>query len=223
VYGRVYGGDTLTFEASGGLIHSALVIQDRETGSYWPIMVGEAIAGKKLGTKLSHLPFGEKMRWKDWLGKHPDTLVLSVNGREDAPDTYRGYYISSQGYRGAFAKDGRLRTKDPIFAFVLHGIAYAVPHKAVKDGETFDLGELKIFLYRPKKSKLNESTAAYFTKSGKFEMEKGIWRESHSGCTFNTETRRFEGKNATCPERLAGFDTFWYTWSLVHPNIKVLK
>ncbi len=83
MYSRRYDGQLLTFEASGGLINSSLVMQDRETNSYWAIMKGEAIAGLKKGTELAELPLGKKMKWKRWKRKHPDTLVLSVNGTED--------------------------------------------------------------------------------------------------------------------------------------------
>jgi hypothetical protein len=223
VYGRQYDNQVLTFEASGGLIHNALVMQDRETNSYWAIMAGGAIAGKKYGTKLNQLPFGEKMRWKDWLKKHPDTLVLSVNGKEDAPDTYRGYFVSPQGYRGAFAKDNRLRTKEPVFAFVLNGAKYAVPAKILKNGKTFDLGEAKIFLYRPKKAKMYTSTVAFYANGSGFKLVNKTWIDVDSNCIFNTETLDFEGNSSQCPQRLTGFDTFWYTWSLTNPDTEVLE
>lgn len=223
MYGREYGDQVLTFEASGGLIHSALVMQDRETKSYWALMAGEAIAGEKLGTRFKHLPYGEKIKWQDWLKKHPDTLVLSVNGRQDAPDAYSGYYILPQGYRGAFAKDNRLRTKAPVFAFALNEKKYAVRNKDLRKGRVFTIGKTKLFLYRSKKSNMRESTTAYFTTGEGFKLENKIWIDLASNCVFNPDARRFEGDKANCPKRLVGFDTFWYTWSLTNPDTEILK
>ncbi|RMD94031.1 MAG: DUF3179 domain-containing protein, partial [Calditrichaeota bacterium] len=120
MYGREYQGKTLSFEPSGGLMNSSLVMQDRETDSYWSIMTGDAIGGKMKGEKLKELPVGVKMKWKDWIKKHPNTLVLSVQGREDVPrNVYRDYFRSGRGFRGIKAKDKRLKTKEPIFAFQL--------------------------------------------------------------------------------------------------------
>jgi hypothetical protein len=73
VYGRQYEGKTLQFEASGGLLHGAMVIRDKETDSHWSIITGDAIAGDLKGTPLEEWPLGEKARWKDWAARHPDT------------------------------------------------------------------------------------------------------------------------------------------------------
>ena len=136
----------INFEASGGLIHSSLVMQDFETDSYWAIMKGEAIAGEFKGTKLRELP-GVKMRWKDWVAKHPNTQALSVNGLEEGTNAYRGYFASKGGFRGEAAKDERLRTKDPIFSFQYEGQSYAVPYSAIEGGKVYELGEIRLFFY----------------------------------------------------------------------------
>ncbi len=122
-------------------MHSSLVMQDMETDTYWAIMSGEAIAGEMKGTMLRELPIGEKMRWRDWAEKYPDTKVLSVEGREDVSrNPYDSYFRSRDGFRGQSAKDGRLKTKTPIFAFHYQGRSYAVPYKAFEGGKAFDLG-----------------------------------------------------------------------------------
>jgi hypothetical protein len=55
-------------------LHSALVMQDKETDSYWSIMTGDSLA---------ELPLGVKSQWKDWVASHPDTVVLSVEGADE--------------------------------------------------------------------------------------------------------------------------------------------
>ena len=223
VYSRQYNYQTYTFEASGGLINSSLILQDWETDSYWSIMEGEAISGRSTGTKLKELPYGERMRWKDWVKKHPDTLVLSVKGKEDTKNAYAAYYTSGEGFRGAYAKDDRLRTKEPIFAFQIGDKKYAAPHKKFKKGRVFDLGEVKVFLYRPKKSKIYESTAAFISTGDGFKKEQDAWIDVTSGCRFDPESGEFQGESDSCPKMLEGLDTFWYNWSLTHPDTEVLK
>ena len=52
MYSREYQGRALNFEASGGLLNASLVMQDKETDTYWSIIEGKAIAGEKeLGVK----------------------------------------------------------------------------------------------------------------------------------------------------------------------------
>lgn len=223
MYDREYEGKKLNFEASGGLLHSSLVMQDQQTDSYWAIMAGQAIAGRLKDTELKELPGAQKIQWKDWLKKHPDTLVLSVDGREDIPvNVYEDYFRSGRGFRGAVAADERLETRTPIFAFRLADRNYAVPHKRIEGGATFDLGDRQIFLYRPKNAGLFASTLAFKTNGRGFTHANGKWTAMDSGCMFDPAEGTFEGKN-DCPKSLPGFDTFWYNWSLSNPATRILE
>ncbi len=208
-------------------MNSALVMQDKETDTYWSIMTGEAIGGKLKGTKLKELPVFEKVQWKDWVKRHPDTLVLSVNGVEDRNwNPYMDYFRSREGFRGVRAKDKRLATKEPIFSFIYGDEKYAIPYRAFEGGNVFDIGDFKIFLYRPRNAEIFYSTLAFKSKAG-FEKRDGEWYEINSNCKFNPETGYFESTDAdgqNCPTRFeSGFDTFWYNWSLTHPDTKVIK
>jgi len=124
VYGRQYDGKDLRFEASGGLMHAALVMRDKETDSYWSIMTGDAIAGDLRGTRLEEWSLGEKAQWKDWVARHPNTLVLSVNGEEHVENNpYDNYFSSDSGFRDIAARDDRLETKAPVFTFQLKPVS----------------------------------------------------------------------------------------------------
>ncbi len=205
-------------------MHSSLVMQDRETDSYWAIMTDEAIAGQFKGTKLVELPVSKKVKWKDWVKEHPNTLVLSVDGREDGFNPYASYFTSPRGFRGTSAKDKRLRTKEPIFAFRLRGKSYAVAQKDIEGGKAFDLGDIKLFLYRPKGAEMFYSTAAFIGSGSGFKKVDGKWTEVDSGCTFDPEKEVFSSDSGNCVQRLdGGFDTFWYNWSLSNPNTQLLK
>ena len=167
MHGRAYGRRELSFDASGGLMNRSLVMQDREADSYWSIMTGESVGGALAGTPLDELPIGEKASWNDWLARHPDTLVLSVEGFEDVPfNPYDRYFSDDDGFRGQRAVDDRLDTKDPVYGFEMDGAYYAIPFRLAEGGRTFDRGSV---------------------------------------------------------DRLAGFDTFWYTWSLTDPETSILR
>jgi hypothetical protein len=222
VYDRQYEGNIYNFEPSGGLLNATLVMQDFETDSYWSIMTNEAIEGQKKGTKLKELPVSSKIQWGEWVEKHPNTLVLSVEGKEDASAGYINYFNSSDGFRGIEATDQRLRNKEPVFTFEYGNKKYAVANWTIEGGKVFDLGNLRIFLYRPKNSDIFYSTIAYQTKSFGFSKVENGWMEIDSECVFDIETESFSKNMAGCPKRFSGFDTFWYTWSLNNPETELL-
>jgi Protein of unknown function (DUF3179) len=223
VYGRQYAGRELRFEASGGLLHSALVMRDKETGSYWPIMTGAAGAGRLKGTPLQELPVGVKMAWRDWVRLHPDTLVLSVDGVEHVENNpYDQYLASDSGFRETSAKDKRLPTKEPVYSFQLGAAKYAVPFRAFTEGGVFEAGGRSIFLYRPRGVAVYYSTRAFSAPPGGFERRDDGWYDRASGARFEPRRGEFAGGQGAGPARLEGFDTFWYIWSLTHPATMLL-
>ena len=208
----------MNFEASGGLKNSSLIMQDKETDTYWSIMEGAAVAGELAGNKLIELPVGERISWRRWRAKHPDTLVLSVNGEEHAENGYQQYFHDPKGFRGQVAKDDRLATKEPIFAFHLDDNAYAVRQKDLENGKivAVESGD-SVFLFRKRGSSMFQSTRAFVSEAG-FEKRDGTWTEKATGAVFDPETSSFGEVEA-----LTGFDTFWYTFSLNNPDTTLLE
>lgn len=222
MYGREYNGKSYTLEASGGLMNSSLVMQDRETDSYWSLMKGEVVAGALKGTRIAELPVSQKMKWKDWVKKYPNSKVLSVDGREDAGDVYADYFSSDRGFRGSQARDKRLKTKEPIFAFQHGDKKFAAPLSLLEGGRSFDLGEIRVFLYRPHKADIFYSTLAFFTTGSGFKKIDGVWADIDTGCRFDPAQGVFPAERPDCPQKFTGFDTFWYNWSLNNPETEVL-
>lgn len=221
MYGRDYAGATLRFETSGILLNSSLVLQDRETDTYWSIITGRAVEGTLEGTRLEELPVSEKVQWKDWVADHPDTLVLSVDGTEDPlMSPYNTYFAGKIGYRGARAADHRLPTMEPIYAFMNGDRPYAVPSRELDGGRAFELDDgTRIFLYREEDDAIFRGTVAHRSAAG-FRREGDTWIEEETGARFDTTSREFTGSRVT---RLNGFDTFWYIWSLTHRDTELLE
>ncbi len=221
MYSRDYAGKTLDFEASGGLIQSSLVMQDKQTDTYWSIMTGGAVGGELDGTSLIELPVSKKTQWKDWLVEHPDTLVLSVGGIEDLEHNgYEQYFADGRGFRGQSAEDGRLATKTPIYVFQYDDVPFAVEAETIVGGRVFDLPDgRKVLFYRAPGAELFASSVAFVSREG-FEKRDGVWIETGSGSSFAADRLEFQGSSV---ERLSGFDTFWYNWSLIHPDTEILN
>lgn len=222
MYDREINDSTYSFEASGGLIHATLIMQDRETDSYWSIMTNESIHGKKKGTKLNELPVGVKTQWKNWKENYPGTLVLSVNGEEDSKNVYSNYFNSDGVFKGHYTTDKRMGDKVAVFAFHYKDKNYAIPHSKIEDGKIVKVEDKFFFMFRPQNSSIYQSTAAYNLENSQIEIYKGKWVISDTNCYFDYKAYKFLGEDSNCPPKLEGLDTFWYTWSLTNPGTIIL-
>jgi len=223
VYDREYKGRELRFEASGGLIADSLVMVDKETGSFWSTLGGVSLSGEYEGARLKQVAVSEKIEWQDWVARYPDTLVLSVDGVEHVRvNAYARYLGSSWGFRGSRAEDHRLGTKDSVFGFQRDGRAFAVPFEAFEDGVVFEVDEQKVFLYRPRDVEIFYSTLAFVDTGRGFDRLEGGWTHLDSGSRFDPARASFLGEKAGEVQRLKGFDTFWFNWSMTHPDTEVL-
>lgn len=226
MYSRQIDDKTYTFEASGGLLNASLVMQDRETDSYWSIMTHEALHGAAKGHKLEQLPGSVKMPFGEWKKRHPDTLVLSYQGREHvAYNPYEDYFRSSRGFNGISARDSRLKDKAMIYSFHWNGKPYAVPHEGFTGGGVVRLGDRELFLYREKRDSFYRASAVYLAPAGvRFVRERGRWmvsRDGHEPLVWDEETRTFGKAADGILEPFQGFDTYWYIWSLTNEDTEV--
>jgi Protein of unknown function (DUF3179) len=220
VYNRRVKERELHFEPSGVLMNGSIVVQDKETDTFWPIILGKGAVGPLKGTVLESLATVVKTEWKDWRRDHPETLVWSFAGDEHIERSpYQSYIDSPFGHKGIAATDARLRTKDPVYAFEHAGRHYAVPFPACVGGRAFVVGGRSIFLYRPADVSVYYSTRAYASAVG-FAQKAGVWVDQATGARFDPDKAAFIGPNL--PKALTGFDTFWYMWSLTYPDTEVV-
>lgn len=94
VYSRKINERIYTFGVSGRLYKSNVILYDHQTESLWSQLLAQAISGKMVGRKLTHIP-SSRVRWQTWQKRNPDTLVLSTDTgyqRNYAHDPYEGYY-----------------------------------------------------------------------------------------------------------------------------------
>ena len=91
-------GRNLNFGVSGLIYNSALLLYDRQTESLWSQILAKAITGPMKGAKLEIASLTHTT-WRDWLQRHPNTLVLSTNTgfpRDYDKEAYAGYEKSGK-------------------------------------------------------------------------------------------------------------------------------
>jgi hypothetical protein len=138
VYGRRVAGRTLRFGVSGKLWRNSLIMYDKETGSEWSQVTGEAIAGPLKGHRLEKLLASDRSsRVLDWLRTHPGAVVLRARGMSTpGGDTYRLYHSGDEtGIRNLETLDDRLPDKLRVVGVEVAGAAYTVPPKLLPSGE----------------------------------------------------------------------------------------
>ncbi len=225
MYSRDVAGQVRNFEASGSLYHSALVMQDSVTDSYWAVISSEAIAGADQGTALTQLPISEKITWGEWKKLHPETVILSVDGAEDVESNpYENYFESDNTFRNMKTTDTRLPNKEPIFAFTIDDQAYAVPHTEIEGGYVGDAGGITVFLYRSKGASLYRSTLAlrldWSGASTRIDPDGRLWVTP--AVRLDPESGSLVGDSGAA-NRLEGLDTFWHIWSTYHTTSEILS
>ncbi len=77
MYARQIEGRTLELGVSGKLLDRVLIMWDRETGSEWSHLTGEALAGPLKGEKLEPIADMVMCTLDEWVARHPDTDVLA--------------------------------------------------------------------------------------------------------------------------------------------------
>jgi hypothetical protein len=111
-----------SFGTSGKLVNNNLIMYDRQTQSYWPQILGEAIKGPLRSRKLEAFPV-YWAKWTDAAKTYPNAEVLSRDtgfvkpyGRDPYGDypAERGYYFSDRLLFAAMHEDDRLPPKQPV-------------------------------------------------------------------------------------------------------------
>jgi Protein of unknown function (DUF3179) len=140
VFDRRVGGRTLVFSNTSALFQSDLVMVDRQTGSYWFQLAGQAVVGPLTGTRLRVVP-STTTPWGTWRRLHPETRLLAGEGNgtfgsEYAGDPFSTYPRSLDQGQFAFPvtrRDGRLRAGEPVLVVESGRAAKAYPLRLLGD------------------------------------------------------------------------------------------
>ena len=226
VYSREIDGRVLSFGSSGLLMKNTLIMYDNETDSLWPTMLNRAIKGKLSGTKLVEIPGGQKTTWGEWRKEHPESKVLSVNGREHLPENvYAERFAEGKaGVRPIENPDERLGPLERVLGVIVGGEARAYPVKqlfevgAVEE-EVARIPVLIVAAQEPEivaafDRRLGEEVVSFSArpKEGKIRDVGGTLWDLRSGRAIDGPAK---GKELT---RLYMKDVFWFIWADYNPG-----
>ncbi len=118
-----------TFGVSGLLYNSDVLLYDRQTESLWSQILGKAVAGPLVNTKLEMIT-ARHVTWKEWKREYPDTEVLSTETgypMDYSRDPYPGYYSSEKVWFDVEHRDSRYHPKTQVLGVEADGRFKAYP------------------------------------------------------------------------------------------------
>ena len=232
--GQAPDGRPLTFNTTGNLVNSNLLMFDNETDSEWPQILGRAISGSQRGERLEETPLVWSP-WERWRADHPDTLVLSTEtgfGRPYGSDPY-GSYTPLGGY---YEPDSRpifpvlrepseeLPPKAVVLGVKAGDVRLAVAKQAVEQARVLPLeagGRLLVAAWDEELA-----TARVFEAQAdgrELRFRRGDLRDATTGSTWSPTGEAIEGTltGARLPSAVF-YDVMWFAWFAFYPQTEVV-
>ena len=224
VYARNLGGSTFTFQVSGRLWRNSLVMQDRESDTWWSQVTGRAIHGENMGAQLVKLE-SVQTSWKDWYVAHPDTTVLAKS--EEVTSSHYQKYFENPERMGLFRAQWlteKMPGKTLVFGAAVGPHAVAVTEEALARGiVTIDLGPTPVVAARGSDGGVRAFIARMDGAALEFAANGGSILDL-SGSTWNFDTGRCIAgpRKGAQLETVAVTPVFWFAWSGFYPNTQVI-
>ena len=192
VFDAVRNSQTMKFGVSGLLYNSDILLYDHGTESLWSQILAHAIGGPLRGTELTLLA-ASNTTWRDWLHRHPDTLVMTTNtgyARDYTRSPYLRYAKRSRLYFPVSNVNRKYHNKEMVLGVTVGGAAKAYPFKELEAHEE----------------------SRFEDKIG----DKGIVIE----WSAKEQTARvLDAHNREIPSVLA----YWFAWYAFHPDTEVFE
>ncbi len=213
---RVPGRDEpFVFGSSGLLYRSNKLMYDQTTHSLWNQFTGRPVVGELTGSgvELRALPV-TITSWRDWLAKHPETRVLSLDTGFDRDYTpgqpYGEYFANEELMFPAITADDRLPPKDYVFALRADGAEKAWPLEDFAERRVINdrVGDLDVVLIGDAATR---TVRAYRSDGRRFEEGSDPTSISANGDTWQIEEAALIGPDGRL-ERLPGHIAYWFAW-----------
>ncbi len=225
MYSRTLNGQEYSFGVSGKLIRNTLVMYDRETGSLWSQLLGQAVDGPLAGTSLEYVP-AVHTTWADWRRQHPNTLAL-VKGFVGHRDAYAGYFRSGDaGVIGETFRDDRLETKALVIGVASGDSAAAYPFSVLNQAPVVNdrVGDLPVLvLFDPATGAGRVYDRRVGDETLSFRLQGPALIDEATGSTWQPETgRALDGPMAGMSlTRVKSTASFWFGWKDWYPATRV--
>lgn len=239
VFDPVLDGKPFTFDAAPPR-QGLPVLQDRETGTVWSAISGEALSGPLAGKRMALIP-SIILIWERWKEFHPDSWVLAEDARLSPHYTHRATApispvpaaVSRQQRRGG---NSRLKPEKLVLGVAAAGATAAFPltdehgrYPGPPRSIEKTLGGQRLVLFTDPAA---HAAAAYrpvvkdrpltFTLSSDGGPPR--WQDRSTGSAWTIEGRCVAGplKGEALPP--ADFVRVrWYAWSALHPETALVS
>ncbi len=243
------GGEVLDFGTSGRLYRSNLVMYDRQTGSLWPQLMGQAVVGPLAGTRLDLVP-AQILAWADWRSANREGLVLSSRtgfARPYGTSPYWGYDRSAYPFLYNGPDDRRLHALARVLGVRVAGDAVAFPYRtlrrAAREGSIAVNvrvgGRPVVVLWKAGTRSVLDTAdvgegrdvgaaAAFLRVAGgrtlTFRSRGAGFVDRETGSRWGLTGRATAGPLAGRQLRPApAFDSLWFAWAAFHPATRIFR
>ncbi|MCY4398157.1 MAG: DUF3179 domain-containing protein [Gemmatimonadetes bacterium] len=230
LYRSVFGGVHHELGTSGFLYRSNKLMYDHATRSLWSTFAGEPAVGPLVGRGIRLEPrHVVTTTWGEWRGRHPETLVLSLDtGHErDYGEgvAYRDYFATDRLMFSVPELDGRLPNKDEVLALRFpeapdEQLAIWVPflwrNRVYHDA----LGgrEFVVLTDRSGASRVYEGAGHRFARWDGVDV---VW--DVDGAPWTLEEGGLVGPAGERLERLPAHRAFWFGWYAQYPRTRLVR
>ena len=210
--------EPLVFGSSGFLYRSNKLMYDRRTNSLWNQFTGRPVVGPLTGSgiELKVRPVAITT-WRDWLARHPDTRVLSLETghvrdyRPGAP--YGDYFASPDLMFPALVRNRELQPKDYVFAIRGAGHEKAWPLSRFEGGAVVNdrAGVIDLVLIG---NAATRTVRAYRSEGLQFKAHADRPDLLLAGAeTWRVTEDALVGPSDRRLPRLPGHIAYWFAWS----------
>jgi hypothetical protein len=240
-------GKVTTFGTSGRLYRANLVMHDRATRSYWPQLMGQAVAGTLSGKRLELVP-AQLVSFGDFRRAYKGGRVLTRNTGYERPygiNPYPGQDRADHPYLFDGELDPRLPAMERILGVAADGQSLAFPYRelrALRGGGlvavNVEVGrEPVLVIWKPgtlsaldqrkiRASRAVGAAVGFSRRLGErlltFRVRDDRIVDRQTGTTWDVFGRAVAGP--LVGERLPGIhalDSFWFDWAAFHPDTEL--
>lgn len=224
------GGVDYKLGTSGFLYRSNKLMYDQATQSLWSTVRGEPVIGPLVdqGIALEHLSM-VTTTWAEWLRRHPDTTVLSLNTghRRDYGEgvAYQSYFAGDQLMFNTPFEDNRLKNKQEVLALIFP----ALPEEQLAIDTQF-LNKTPLYKDRIGQQKivvLTDTTGAnrvYDPQDVNFVSydQDSTVVDSQGNEWLVKEEKLVSADQQTSLPRLPQRRAFWFGWQAAFPDTRLV-
>ncbi|MDH3581420.1 MAG: DUF3179 domain-containing protein [Hyphomicrobiales bacterium] len=205
------------FGSSGFLYRSNKLMYDTETNSLWNQFTGRPVVGTLTGSgiELKTRPV-VITRWSDWLKRHPETKVLSLDtgyARDYSPGKPYGDYFASPDLMFPVAVDqSKLKAKDYVFALRGTGTQKAWPLSLFEKQPVINdtAGAVQLTLIGDARTR---TVRAYRTQGQSFTAGNAADAVTLNGKAWAVTEDALVSADGEKLHRLPGHIAYWFAWS----------